>query len=804
MKKQKYIPAIIVVFCFIAALVLRADGVYAQQSCTEESYSDQVIEISGRVSSVSAGKGLYDEWVVKKSWNFAEVLGGSWEWRESEYVSLGTGWHTIILAEGSDAHGDTDIDKIEIKPQSGSTPSGLIFEAESGELSDSGMLQADSGASGGQYVFYEVWSNDRSRYQFYISSAGNYALRILTRTNWTKTNSGTVYTIYDVKDMDSIGGTVSVNLPAGATISSDDVYIIWVGRSNVSGWSASEATIKVNGITVQALPGNMVDSNDRETYWAKVPAAAQLPGPLVYNFTVTQIFDFERDSMAPWGFGVFVPYEHPSLGNGWIKFRPWGQEVYPWRESSSDEYEACFSTPPLTIDFDPLGADMEFNPTFFVADTNVHGIDLGDGWYRPNYLQWTYGTGSPLSGSYAWQDASLAGWLNLPDKTTGYFGEARDGLAWDTITVDNGIIDPLLVPAGSAWVAFRVREVGEGDPGEPLNSLGESLTWSGGGGTFQPVVIEPTPTPTSVPVPTATPTPTSVPTPTPTPTPAPTPIPTPTPTPTSIPTPTPTPIAGGAWLNSVDGNVYSEQNVNVEIPIGNYLVEDSSSATQIGGLVGTGGGFIAPSLVSRSERDWSMDGYLIDTSSLPMAYSELQEKFHYDQATVINSLSAITLEGEYKVVGDLTLGDVSGISSDNTIAVVFIDGDLTITKDFVVAPPKSAEADKILNYRDDFAPSLVFIINGDFTVGPDVKSIYGAYFVSGSVYTGVSDNRLYIFGLLSLLESTSGTRTVSLGRDLGVDNDSYPGETFVFMPKYFFTLEQLVGEVKITWLEAGN
>ena len=796
--KKKNLLKVFVLLVPLIFVLFEGKEVSAQVACNDYSYSSQVIEINGRVSSVSAGKGLSNQWVISEPWNFPETPAGTWEWRETGFFHLNKGWHNLVFSEGNSAYGDTSLDEFWVQPESGSTPGSLKIEAEDGEFFGAGMVQSDANVSGGEYVFFEEYSRSRARYRFYIGSSGNYRIRARVMSNWTRSNSGVWYTVYEVEDMNSLGGTVSVTLPNGAAIRSDEVYIIWGGKAQ-GGWDSGEATVLVNGMEVVADGDDVVASRGRKTYWAKIPPSAQVPGPVSYQFTVTGIFDFRGYSMNPSGFGIFVPYEHSSLNDGWIELRPWGQKVAPVDTDSDGILEACVSRA-MTIDFDVLSSEMEFNPTFFLADTNTQGIDDEDGFtYRPNYLQWTYGTGSPLSGSYSWQDVSVDGWLNPPDKTKGYFGEARDGSAWDTVSVDTDRIDPLVVPAGSEWVAFRIMVPGDGsiEPNEPLNSLGESLTWSGGGGSFQEVL------PTAAPTPTITPTPL--------------PTPTPTLTPTLTPTPTPTSAGIDAWFNVIDGEVYSGGNIQVNVPGSageNCLVENSTLdlSSGAGGVAISAGNFGTLSRESRSRRGrdvshrWSDSGYSVDFPSAMSTLEGLRQKWgYYSNSTELtgSDLSTVVASGVYKSTSEtLTISGPASLPSDEVSAIVFVDGDLVITDSFTSNElDNNAGMSDIMDFRKnslETASSLVFIVQGNLDIQPSARVIYGIYFVNGQISTGNSDNRLFVFGSLTSLPAGS----LQLQRDL--DDNSVPGETVISMPKYYFSLLNLVGEPIITWQESSR
>ena len=797
---------------------LNLSPLQAETACTDYDYSDQLYRIDGRVAYRIDGAGLYRQWKVQEAWDFAPT-SSSWEWKKTDYFYLSAGEHVLVWAEGKDAYGDTKLDKFRFEDSDGNVVSGLIFEAEDGNLLDSGMVRGDNDASGGKYLFFENEDYQRAWYSFNIPADGNYRLRARVINTADKEGRGLWYTIYQGSDPAQRSATLSVTLPEGATIREDAVWVLWSGRSHDTNWEKdTEAKILVNGVEVQADSSKYVVSGynerSRKTYWAKIPSSALNGNGPTYNFTLKDLFDFRNPALAPWGAGIFVVYEDPSLEEGWVKFRPWGQFIKPIDSNEDNVLERCVSRA-MIFEFSPLNQEMKFKPFFFAADGNENGFDQESDYYRPNYLQWAYGTGAPLSGSFTWQDYDVEGATNPPDKTKGYFAEARDSFSWDSIDVVNSQLGALTLPAKTEWVAFRILTTGDGslEADEPLDSLGETLTWSGGGGTFQSLgLTSPSPTPTLTPVPSATPTPTATPlaSPTPTASSTPTPVPSATPTPTSSPTPTtgtsptPTPTAVSAWFNILDGDLYSEDDLDISIPSSQYLVENStlSNSSGVGGLAMVGGNFVNPPSDQRSRRGWAIDNYQLNSAVAAPSYTTLQAKYGYDEATVLpaNNLASLTSDGVYKYsAGDLIINGPQSLPSTTVKAVIFVDQNLLINGDFTSAVPSNdADLNTVLSYRYQFAPSLVFIVAGNLTISPSVNAIYGLYLIGGQVSSGVGSERLYIYGSLTSLPGGS----LALERDLASANADYPAEMVIGMPKYYFTLVDLVGESIVAWQEA--
>ena len=251
----------------------------------------------------------------------------------------------------------------------------------------------------------------------------------------------------------------------------------------------------------------------------------------------------------------------------------------------------------------------------------------------------------------------------------------------------------------------------------------------------------------------------------------------------------------------VDGEAYSAGHLEVKVPSNRYLVEDSSMAeARIGGVAISNGYFGGLSSERLSRRGWSMSTYQVEFPASLTSYSGLQEKYHYDQAEILGRLSSVEDGGIYRV-DSLTINGPADLpnASDNKSVVIFVDQGLTINGDFIVPPLLANDSDlgTISGFRQRFDPSLLFIVQGDVHINPAVEVVYGVYLVNGEIYTGNSDNRLYLFGALVSLSD----KEIHFQRDLGRDNDALPGETVVSMPKYYFTLGEVIGDVSTTWRE---
>ena len=225
---------------------------------------------------------------------------------------------------------------------------------------------------------------------------------------------------------------------------------------------------------------------------------------------------------------------------------------------------------------------------------------------------------------------------------------------------------------------------------------------------------------------------------------------------------------------------------------------------------------INPNDVRTSRSGWKIPSYDgSDTATAPTgcsttlhpiripSYSYFYDHLQGQSATVVNTwtdfYTALISQGKtgrFRSAGDITINTVpAGLDSDTIQAVLFVNGNLTITASFTAVNPATANS---------FRGSLAFIVKGNISIDGGVKNIYGLYSADGSVNTaatGVTTNQLYVFGTLA-----SGT-LLDLNRDLGGTlNPTTPAEVLTFMPRYNFTLgdESLLGINPVYgWKEAG-
>lgn len=309
----------------------------------------------------------------------------------------------------------------------------------------------------------------------------------------------------------------------------------------------------------------------------------------------------------------------------------------------------------------------------------------------------------------------------------------------------------------------------------------------------------------------------------------------------TCPTPTPQP-----WFNTLDGEAYAGGNIHTVVPKTNlgyqYLVENSEGTCNSGGggilmsggtvNIGTGPA-LTPTPVPPpncdfaedrhgSQRGWVGENYQYNFPETMSSYTNLRDKYGPFDGTCddLVALPGIAEGPDGRRVCETTAGltigtgpGKTGLPAAGISAIIFVNGDLVIEEDFS-SPPDWKNGDNPIDFRDDFAPMLVFVVENNLDIYADVQSIYGIYIVAGNTYTNTLypqppapsptpipppqkvnyDDPLHIFGSLLCLGD------IDFVRRLG-DYNHYPAERVIFMPRYYFELIELVGEKTVSWRE---
>ena len=244
------------------------------------------------------------------------------------------------------------------------------------------------------------------------------------------------------------------------------------------------------------------------------------------------------------------------------------------------------------------------------------------------------------------------------------------------------------------------------------------------------------------------------------------------------------------WFQARDGEVITSNRLNSRVPTGERFIESGT------------GGFPGVAIYGRSavfgQGDVSETGWRANTTpaSPRFGYPDFEERIPVDfDPTPINSfalpVSFFNTRGEehegyhyYMKDGNLTMnGDLS--LTPGRKVVVFVDGDLTITGNSITLPSPS----------DSF---LMFVVNGDITLNPNVTALDGVYFAMGDILTGRrtpkgTDSPLRVNGMLVSYGE------VRLQRSL--PDNTAPAEVVNFSASMFLNFPSQLSPKRILWRE---
>ena len=217
------------------------------------------------------------------------------------------------------------------------------------------------------------------------------------------------------------------------------------------------------------------------------------------------------------------------------------------------------------------------------------------------------------------------------------------------------------------------------------------------------------------------------------------------------------------WLQASGGSVYLGGEISLASPPVGF---SNSNADTIAGQT-------VESIVNSS--GWSESSYLrgeVGISTLNQFYSRYGEIKSLAVALPTGKLP--TVNGTYINNGSYTI-DVqalpAGFESADVSSIVIIEGDLTITKDFVPG-------------TNNFT---VFFVEGDVFIDKNVEKIGGVYVIDGQFHSdasGKSTKKLTVYGTLITLDGYSFSR--DLGDNGPVNNLTDPAEQIVWQPGFLF------------------
>lgn len=270
------------------------------------------------------------------------------------------------------------------------------------------------------------------------------------------------------------------------------------------------------------------------------------------------------------------------------------------------------------------------------------------------------------------------------------------------------------------------------------------------------------------------------------------------------PSPTPTPLAGGAWYQTVGGEIYAKESLQSLIPSGvtpRVLVQDGS-----GGFPGVvTHGSMVPFPGYDFDGYWGSYGEDLVSSKNWLAFEPRDDQQFFEMfkkrfggpSTPTAGFDQVNgtkpASGVYYIVGNTSINSAWTINDGESI-VLLIDGSLTINAPIQLAGTGSG--------------FVAFITNTGITVGPTVgiaststtSVLDGVYITSGTLTTGVGNagvERLNGRGMFI-------ANNMTFQRDLGVaDNALYPAQQFIYYPRFLITMPDKMKDLPTFWQEVA-
>lgn len=235
---------------------------------------------------------------------------------------------------------------------------------------------------------------------------------------------------------------------------------------------------------------------------------------------------------------------------------------------------------------------------------------------------------------------------------------------------------------------------------------------------------------------------------------------------------------GQAWLKTEQGDVFSQGGITFgsegmpgEMYLSNYLCLKGTGNFDVGGA-------------GCSSFGWEYDDPN-DTEWRDTIVNEIDEFFD----TVRTAIDSDQLVGVMEVEDDSDSCTIHGLDIDE-LMLYWTDKDLTISGNVKYAD----------TVTDESTAGLIYLVNRDLTIEPNVSKVAGLYLVKGNVN---------ILGSSDLVQLTVdggilAKGNIIPGRTLGVNNGTNPAEIFRYDPRYIDIFRSIFGEVgRIQFVESG-
>jgi len=256
-------------------------------------------------------------------------------------------------------------------------------------------------------------------------------------------------------------------------------------------------------------------------------------------------------------------------------------------------------------------------------------------------------------------------------------------------------------------------------------------------------------------------------------------------------------VSRGPWFQTKGSDVHGNAEVSSSIP--NTCQPDPACQPYLSlaldgynGLVSSGGSVNWGDGLGTGQVDnWYVENENIDFSGYGYQYfSDLIESPTEIGGNPLSS-DLNSLDGSYIVGGDgnLILPNSPWNVAAGQKVVIFVPGSLTIKKRINLGTNKN-------NF-------LAFIVHGDINVEGNVTdsgvnpALEGVFISDGTINIETSSNVFTGKGIFV------GLTDVTLGRDLGSDNDNTAAETFIYRPDFFMNAPDEFKKARYTWKEVA-
>lgn len=182
-----------------------------------------------------------------------------------------------------------------------------------------------------------------------------------------------------------------------------------------------------------------------------------------------------------------------------------------------------------------------------------------------------------------------------------------------------------------------------------------------------------------------------------------------------------------------------------------------------------------------SSKDWD-----VRNTPVPQTYNYTLLWEITDPKTEITDNKLKSSSGVFLINGNFTIENQSipsGYASSTFSQIVFVNGDLTISKGIGISDSSTA----------------LFIVNGDVKIDKNVNEAGVAILADGSFYTAHNVGEDETAQTLELAGIFSADKFVFQRTLQGTNNDDFPSEDFTFEPKYLVQLKDYFRNYTVQW-----